>query len=310
LAQFTQLTFENHVFSVNGRNWPVDGMNQLAKSLPKLIGAIEASHLSTSAIFFAEADVSCCFEEKADRMQHLAIQTVNLTFRRGDTPVINDLNLHVPQGSIFGLLGPNGSGKTTTIRLLLGLLRPASGTAHILGLPFEKHQREILTRIGSLVELPTLYLHLTGYENLEINRLLRNLPKTHIASTLQAVGLESFANKKVGTYSLGMRQRLGIALALVGNPELLILDEPTNGLDPAGILDMRNLILELNREHGKTILISSHILPEVEKIATDLAILNDGRMLYQGSLEELKSATNGQASDLESIFLTLTQYQQ
>lgn len=243
-------------------------------------------------------------------MEHLAIQTNNLMFRRGNIPVINDLNLHVPQGSIFGLLGPNGSGKTTTIRLLLGLLRPASGMVHMLGLPFAAHRLEILTRIGSLVELPTLYLHLTGYENLEITRLLRNLPKTNIASSLQAVGLESSANKKVGTYSLGMRQRLGIALALVGNPELLILDEPTNGLDPAGILDMRNLILALNREHGKTILISSHFLSEIEKIATDLAILNDGRMLYQGTLEQLRSATNGQASDLESIFLALTQYQQ
>jgi len=275
-----------------------------------LIVAIEARKRCTSAILFAEACASCCFGKKADRMEHLAIQTSNLTFRRGDMPIINDLNLRVAQGSIFGLLGPNGSGKTTTIRLLLGLLRPASGTVHMLRLPFEANRGELLTRIGSLVELPTLYPHLTGYENLEITRLLRNLPKTNVASSLQAVGLESSANRKVATYSLGMRQRLGIALALVGDPELLILDEPTNGLDPTGILDMRKLILELNREHGKTILISSHFLSEIEKVATDVAILNHGRILYQGSLPELKAAANAQASDLETIFLTLTQPQQ
>lgn len=250
--------------------------------------------------------------------QQPAIQTTDLRYYRGETLVIDDLNLLVPGGSVFGLLGPNGSGKTTTIRLLLDLLRPASGAVHLFGVPYSASNTSALFKnTGSLIELPALYPHLTGRENLEITRLLRELPRQRVADCLELVGLEGSAHKKVSTYSLGMRQRLGIALALIGDPGLLILDEPTNGLDPAGILDIRKLVIDLNREHGKTILISSHFLSEIEKIATDIAILNNGRLVYQGALNQLSTTPDAAAPDatapdtnLESIFLSLTQSDQ
>lgn len=243
-------------------------------------------------------------------MKPLAIQTTRLRYHRDGMPIIDDLNLEVPIGSIFGLLGPNGSGKTTTIRLLLNLLQPSAGTAHIFGAPHSANRCQLLRSLGCLIELPTLYPHLTGRENLEITRLLRNLPKRTVAPSLELVGLTSSAHRKVSTYSLGMRQRLGIALALMGDPELIILDEPTNGLDPAGILDIRNLITELNREQGKTILISSHFLSEIEKIATDVAILNNGRLAYQGPLSLLTVTPGATFTDLETIFLNLTRLNQ
>ncbi|MBO9611146.1 MAG: ATP-binding cassette domain-containing protein [Dyadobacter sp.] len=240
-------------------------------------------------------------------MESLAIQTSALRYRHGEKGIIHDLDLRVPAGSIFGLLGPNGSGKTTTIRLLLDLLTPTSGTIRLFGSSIQKNRRQLLGNIGSLIELPTLYPHLTGLENLEMTRLLRNLPRRQAIECLELTGLDRVAHQRVSTYSLGMRQRLGIALALVGDPALLILDEPTNGLDPAGILDIRNLIINLNRGFGKTILISSHFLSEIEKIATDIAILNDGRLVYQGALNQLRSEACTPADSLESIFLTLTQ---
>ena len=210
-------------------------------------------------------------------MSELAIETLELSRRFSEIKAVNDLNLHVPKGSIYGFLGPNGSGKTPTIRLLLRLIKPNKGKTTILGLQLQNHKLEILKKIGAMIELPSLYGHLTGWENLEVTRRLINGNKDKISQVLEIVGLTNDANRLVKGYSQGMRQRLGLALALLNDPEILILDEPTNGLDPSGIHEIRNLISALPQKFGITIFLSSHLLRENEQIATVVGIINSGK---------------------------------
>jgi len=222
-------------------------------------------------------------------MSGLIIQTQGLDFsfnRSGK--ILDNVSLNVPQGSIYGFLGPNGAGKTTTLRLVLGLLRIQKGKIEIFGKNFLQHRIPVLKRIGSLIEQPSLYGHLTAKENLEIYRLIYQCNKSRIAEVLNVVGLENTGSKKAKQFSLGMKQRLSIAMALLHQPELLILDEPTNGLDPNGIIETRELIKKLNQEHNTTILVSSHILNEVERMATHVGIIHKGKMLFQGTLNELQ----------------------
>jgi len=222
-------------------------------------------------------------------MSGLIIQTQGLDFsfnRSGK--ILDNVSLNVPQGSIYGFLGPNGAGKTTTLRLVLGLLRIQKGKIEIFGKNFLQHRIPVLKRIGSLIEQPSLYGHLTAKENLEIYRLIYQCNKSRIAEVLNVVGLENTGSKKAKQFSLGMKQRLSIAIALLHQPELLILDEPTNGLDPNGIIETRELIKKLNQEHNTTILVSSHILNEVERMATHVGIIHKGKMLFQGTLNELQ----------------------
>jgi ABC-2 type transport system ATP-binding protein len=213
------------------------------------------------------------------------IRTKGLTRRFGKRLVVDEVDLSVRAGTITGFLGPNGAGKTTTITLLLGLLKPSAGTAEVLG--HSPGHPKALAQIGALVESPSLYDHLTGQENLEITRLMRDLPLCELDRVLKMVDLTRDARRPVREYSLGMRQRLGVALAMMGQPRLLILDEPTNGLDPSGIQDMRELIRSLPRETGAAVFLSSHLLAEVELIAEDLVVIHKGRLRYQGSMEGL-----------------------
>ncbi len=217
------------------------------------------------------------------------IETYNLRRRFGAVNAVAGLDLQAPAGCVYGFLGPNGAGKTTTIRMLLGLIRPDEGEVRLFGHSLADRRREALRRVGALVENPSIYPHLTGRENLEITRRLRGVPCQGIERALGIVGLEQAADRRVGEYSLGMRQRLGLALALLDEAELLILDEPTNGLDPAGIREMRDLIRSLADEHGKTVFLSSHLLGEVEQVATHLGIIHQGRLLFQGKLSELQA---------------------
>ena len=217
------------------------------------------------------------------------IQTTNLNFSFGNgIKTLQDVNLLVPKGSIYGFLGPNGAGKTTTLRLLLGLLKNQQGKLEIFGKDFASNRIEILKRLGSLIEQPSLYLHLTAKENLEIYRLIYHVEKSRINEVLKIVGLENTGKKKAKQFSLGMKQRLSIAIALLHQPELLILDEPTNGLDPNGIIETRELIKKLNKEHGTTVIVSSHILNEVERMASHVGIIHKGKMLFQGTFVELQ----------------------
>jgi ABC-2 type transport system ATP-binding protein len=230
-------------------------------------------------------------------MQSSIIETrhLNFAFQSGQK-ILDDLNLQVPAGSIYGFLGPNGAGKTTTLRLILGLLKIQDGDITLFGKHFQANRIDILRRIGSLIEQPSLYLHLTGKENLEVFRLTYKVNKSRMDEVLRLVQLQHAANKKVRSYSLGMKQRLAIAIALLHNPEVLILDEPTNGLDPNGIIETRELLRLLNREYGKTILVSSHLLAEVEKMATHVAIINKGKLLFQGSLQQLQNLKSKQSA--------------
>lgn len=223
-------------------------------------------------------------------MTNTIIQTTGLSYRYAkDVQTLFDINLHVEQGSVYGFLGPNGSGKTTTLSLLLGLLNNQQGTIRIFGNNISSHRINILKRIGSLIETPSLYGHLTAKENLEVYRPIYGVKPERIKEVLKIVGLDDTGKKTAKKFSLGMKQRLAIALALLPNPELLILDEPTNGLDPNGIIELRQLIRELNKKFGMTILISSHILSEVEKTVSHVGIIFKGKMLFQGTLQDLHS---------------------
>lgn len=219
----------------------------------------------------------------------MVIDTTGLTFNFGKQTVVKSLSLQVPEGSIYGFLGPNGAGKTTTIKLLMNLLQVQEGSIHIFGKELKSNRIEILSQIGSLIEQPAIYAHLTGKENLLNRALLLQIPKNRVDEMLSLVHLTQAANKKAGQYSLGMKQRLGIALALLSDPKLLILDEPTNGLDPNGIIEVRELLIRLVKEHGKTVFVSSHLLLEVERMATHVGIINFGELLFQGSISELQS---------------------
>jgi ABC-2 type transport system ATP-binding protein len=228
-------------------------------------------------------------------MTHYIIDTEHLTRRFGDVQAVNGLDLHIPPGSIYGFLGPNGAGKTTTIRMLLGLIRPDAGRINLFGRYLSEQPLELLRRVGSLVETPSLYPHLTGWENLELIRRMVGGTSSQIQWALSIVRMEDAARRLVREYSLGMRQRLGLAVALFGQPELLILDEPTNGLDPAGIHEMRELICGLPRE-GITVFLSSHLLSEVEQMATQIGIVNAGQLIFQGAPDELRASYHDHAT--------------
>jgi ABC-2 type transport system ATP-binding protein len=219
----------------------------------------------------------------------IAIETQDLvhTFS-GKQVMLHAVNLQVPAGSIYGFLGPNGAGKTTTLKLILGLLKKQQGEIFVFGEPSGTNRINILKNTGSLIESPSLYGHLDATDNLEIQRRIYRTSKKRIAEVIEIVGLSSAAGKKVRQFSLGMKQRLSIGIALLHQPSLLILDEPTNGLDPGGIIEIRELLKELNKQHGTTILISSHLLPEIEKISTHVGILNQGQLLFQGTLQDLQ----------------------
>nr|WP_314462923.1 ABC transporter ATP-binding protein [uncultured Clostridium sp.] len=222
-------------------------------------------------------------------MSELIIETKNLTKQYGDQKSVNNLDLHVKQGRIYGLLGRNGAGKTTTMKLLLNLIAPSSGEIKIFEKNLKDDAKKILPRIGSLIEAPGFYPNLTGTENLKIFALLKGTP-THnaVQSALEVVGLPHHDKKLFSQYSLGMKQRLAIALAIMHDPELLILDEPINGLDPIGIAEMRSFIRDLSRVKKKTILISSHILSEISLLADDIGIIDHGVLLEEESLAELE----------------------
>lgn len=228
-----------------------------------------------------------------------AIETRNLAYKYSALgQVLHDVNLTVPQRSIYGFLGPNGAGKTTTMRLLLGLLRRQQGSIEIFGASIEKERVPLLKRIGSSIESPSLYSHLSARENLAIWQSVFRCPEKRIGEVLELVGLAHTGKKRAGEFSQGMKQRLSIAIALLHEPELLILDEPTNGLDPHGIIDMRELLLTLNRERGITIIVSSHLLSEVERLITHAGILNKGALVFQGPLSELVEKQQAEAHTL------------
>lgn len=225
------------------------------------------------------------------------IKTGNLNFSFSkDVKTLDNVCLEVPKGSIYGFLGPNGAGKTTTLRILLGLLRSQEGSIEIFQEDFSSHRIEILKRLGSLIEQPSLYGHLTAKENLEIYRRIYKCNRSRVEEVLKLVGLENTGKKKAKQFSLGMKQRLSIAVALLHQPELLILDEPTNGLDPSGIIEVRELLKKLNKEHNTTVLVSSHILNEVERMATHVGIIHKGKMLFQSSLPELQQMKTKQVA--------------
>lgn len=221
-------------------------------------------------------------------MNDLLIETTGLTKRYGVRVAVNRVNLQIPKGQIYGFLGPNGAGKTTTIRMLLGLIRPTGGNIRIFGKSMPRDKQAILGKVGSLVESPSYYGHLTARENLEAQRIILDVPKARIDEVLRAVRLDKEASRAVKGFSLGMKQRLGIAAAMLGNPELLILDEPTNGLDPAGIHEIRELIKAMPREYGVTVLVSSHLLSEIDLMVDHVGIINKGEMLFQDKIEVLR----------------------
>jgi lantibiotic transport system ATP-binding protein len=219
----------------------------------------------------------------------MVIDTQGLSFHFGSQQVVKSLSLQVPEGSIYGFLGPNGAGKTTTIKLLLNLLKTEEGSIRIFDKDLQSNRIAILAQIGSLIEQPAIYLHLTGKENLMNRALLLEVPESRVDEMLALVHLKDAANKKAGKYSLGMKQRLGIALALLPDPKLLILDEPTNGLDPNGIIEVRELLIKLVTKHNKTVFVSSHLLAEVERMATHVGIIDHGELLFQGSIKDLEA---------------------
>ena len=236
------------------------------------------------------------------------VTTEHLTKKYKSFIAVNDVSLHIRKGSIYGFLGPNGAGKSTTVKMLLGLTAPTKGVFTIDGKQFPADRIPILKEIGSFIESPSFYANLTGRENLDIIRRILELPKSAVDDALELVGLSEFGDRLAKKYSLGMKQRLGLAGALLGRPPILILDEPTNGLDLSGIHEIRNLIKSLPDLYDCTILISSHMLSEIELIADDIGILNHGHLLFEGSLDELRqhALQSGFASDnLEDMFLSM-----
>ena len=216
------------------------------------------------------------------------IETKQLSKTFGREKAVNSINMCIKQGEIYGFLGPNGAGKTTTIRMLLGLMKASSGSIQVFGKDITKNKLEILRNIGSLVENPSYYPHLTAYENLEVIRKVVNVPKARIDEVLEIVRLSDVMSKKVKGFSLGMKQRLGIAAALLHQPKLLILDEPTNGLDPAGIIEIRELIKSLPAKYGMTVLISSHLLSEIDQMATSVGVVSKGELVFQDSIGQMR----------------------
>lgn len=222
------------------------------------------------------------------------IETKALCKQYGPHTAVDHVELHVPQGCVYGFIGPNGAGKSTTMKMLLGLIHPTAGRVRLLGQELtEKSRLPLLRQTGSLIESPAGYLHLTAQENLEIVADLKGVPHKDIGRVLDIVHLTQDRNRRVGQYSLGMKQRLGIAMALLGSPKLLILDEPTNGLDPAGIQEMRALIRNMPAATGATVLISSHLLGEIEQMVEQVGIIDHGHILFEGPLTELQRHSRG-----------------
>lgn len=219
-----------------------------------------------------------------------SLQTTDLSHQFSPNDIVlHSINLQVIQGCIYGFLGPNGAGKTTTLRLVLGLLKRQQGIISFFGEPFEQNRVKILKQVGTLIESPSLYGHLTAQENLSLLRKVYQCPKERIEEVLSFVGLSNTGKKKASQFSLGMKQRLSIAVSILHNPSLLILDEPTNGLDPNGMIEIREILTRLNQEKGTTIIISSHLLAEIEKLVTHVGIINKGKLVFQGTLSELKA---------------------
>lgn len=236
-------------------------------------------------------------------MESFIIETKQLTKKYKGQLAVNNVNLHIKKGSIYGLLGRNGAGKTTLMKMLLGLTPPTSGTFTLFDQTLTGHEKQLYPRIGALIETPGFYPNLTGTENLEIFARLRNLNASHtVKNALETVGLPFRDKKLFREYSLGMKQRLGLANALLHHPQLLILDEPTNGLDPIGIAEIRDFLKTLCKDHGKTILVSSHILSEIDLLADDIGILDRGVLLEECSIKTLKEKND----NLENYFKTIT----
>jgi ABC-2 type transport system ATP-binding protein len=215
------------------------------------------------------------------KMHDLILETTSLSKQFGKQLAVNEVSLQIKRNSVYGLLGPNGAGKTTTLKMIIGLLRPTSGKIIVDGEPW---QRKHLAKIGSLIEAPALYGNLTAVENLMVHTKLMDIPKEKIHEVLETVDLTNTGEKRASQFSLGMKQRLGIAIALLGDPELLILDEPANGLDPVGIQELRDLISSFPKR-GMTVILSSHILTEVAQVVDTIGIINDGRLLFQGKVD-------------------------
>lgn len=226
-----------------------------------------------------------------------SIEASNLVYRFGNgQPILNNVTLKVPSSSVYGFLGPNGAGKTTTLKLILGLIRKQQGTVKILGEEFSQNRISILGKVGSLIEAPSVYAHLSATDNLKIFQNVYKVTQSRITEVLNMVGLGATGSKKAGQFSLGMKQRLAIAIALLHNPSLLILDEPTNGLDPNGIVEIREMLQQLNRDQGTTILVSSHLLSEIDKMATHIGLIHQGAMLFEGTMNELRSKKTRKSS--------------
>ncbi|MNJ50756.1 putative ABC transporter ATP-binding protein YxlF [compost metagenome] len=225
------------------------------------------------------------------------ITTNALCKKYGKELRVKDLDLSVPESAVYGFLGPNGAGKSTTLKLILGLVKPTTGTINVFGKEINSHNRlSILKNVGSLIESPSYYSHLTAEENLRIIQTLRDVPSKDIHRVLHIVRLDNTKGKPVGYFSLGMKQRLGLASALLGNPKLLILDEPTNGLDPAGIQEMRELICSLPQQYGMTVVVSSHLLSEIDQIATNVGIISQGELVFQDKLPTLHERSHAHLS--------------
>jgi ABC-2 type transport system ATP-binding protein len=226
-------------------------------------------------------------------MAEYSIETENLNFHYSkEKKVLNNISIKVPKGSIYGFLGPNGAGKSTTMRLLTGIIPEQGNAIKLFNQPLKEQLPLVFYRIGSLVESPALYLHLSGLDNLRYIAKLRNISEEKINETLELVDLTKDGNRKAKQYSLGMKQRLAIAMALLSEPELLMLDEPVNGLDPNGIIDIRKLLIKLNKEKGITIFVSSHLLSEIEKMCTHVGIINKGKLRFEGTIEELSKKSS------------------
>ncbi len=240
----------------------------------------------------------------------IVLHTRHLSKRYGERMAVNNLELAIHRGEIFGFLGPNGAGKTTTIRMLSGLITPTAGSIELLGYDLAAYRAEVLPRVGALIETPALYLYMSGRDNLRaVGAVLGGVPEKRIDAVLDLVGLRKRAKDRVRTYSLGMKQRLGVAIALLQDPDLLILDEPANGLDPAGIVEMRDLMHRLSAE-GKTVLISSHLLSEVRQICTRVAIIHQGQLATERSISELLSSQGRYVVQLEQAQQALALVQQ
>jgi len=223
-----------------------------------------------------------------DKTIVLSTSNLSFSFRRGK-PILDNININVPRGSIYGFLGPNGAGKTTTMRLLTGLLPQQGDQIQFFNQSLKQQLPTLFHKVGTLIETPSMYLHLTGWDNLRLVARLQGIDEKKVPVALEWVDLHDAAHKKLRHYSLGMKQRLAIAMALLSEPEILLLDEPVNGLDPAGMVAMRELFLQLNKQKGITIFISSHLLPEVEKMCTHIGIIHRGKMRFEGTLQSLSN---------------------